>query len=321
MRVALGISQNEPLPDQDVYAREAARCGYEAIWTNEGGVRDAFVSCARWATVAPGLGAGIAVVPVLLRTPMAIAMAAGTLAEVTGGRFTLGLGPASVDEYAELYGTARHRPLALIRDYVLAVRALLAGQSARYEGETLVVRDAELAIAPRPPGVPIYLGAAGPRMLRLAGEIADGVVLNWCTAEEHARQRSLVVEGASAAGRAPADVTIGAYVRICVDDDPAVARAALARAAFPYVTGAPGYGEAYRKHFERMGVPTDFSAPEALPDDLLGRVGYFGPADGARSALARLGAALDLLIVRVVPARPGAEAVLAGIRAGIPSRP
>src|SRR5688500_7691760 len=193
MRVALGISQNEPLPAQDAYAREAARLGYEAIWTNEGGVRDAFVSCARWATVAPGLGVGVAVVPVLLRTPMAIAMAAGTLAEIAGGRFTLGLGPGSVDEYADLYETPRHRPLALIRDYVLAVRALLAGESVTYRGETLAVRGAELAIAPRPPRVSIFLGAAGPRMLRLAGEIADGVVLNWCTAEEHARQRNLVL--------------------------------------------------------------------------------------------------------------------------------
>jgi 5,10-methylenetetrahydromethanopterin reductase len=321
MRLALGISQNEPLPSQDAYAREAARLGYEAIWTNEGGVRDAFVSCARWATVAPGLGAGIAVVPVLLRTPMAIAMAAGTLAEITGGAFTLGLGPASVEEYAELFGTPAHRPLALVRDYVLAVRALLSGESVTYQGETLVVRGGELAIAPRPPRVPIFLGAAGPRMLRLAGEIADGVVLNWCTAEEHARQRALVLEGAAMAGRPASDLTIGAYVRLCVDDDLAVARAGLARAAFPYVTGAPGYGEAYRRHFERMGFRSDYASPEELPDELLSRVGYFGPAAGAASALAELGASLDLLIARVVPARPGPEAVLAGIRAGIPSRP
>jgi alkanesulfonate monooxygenase SsuD/methylene tetrahydromethanopterin reductase-like flavin-dependent oxidoreductase (luciferase family) len=321
MRTALGLSQNEPLPWQDVYVGEAERLGYEAIWTNEGGVRDAFVVCARWATVAPGLGAGIAVVPVLLRTPMATAMAAATLSEIAGGRFTLGLGPASVEEYSRQHGTPAHPPLALIRDYVTAVRALLSGEPVEYQGRTLLVREAQLGVAPTPPRVPIFLGAAGPRMLRLAGEIADGVVLNWCTAEEHARQRELVYEGARAAGRPERDVTIGAYVRICVDDDPELARRGLAAAALPYVSGAPGYGAAYRAHFERMGfgdVAARAVRPDDLPSAMLGRVGYFGPADGAGPALAELGRHLDLTIVRVVPARPGQAAVLAGIRAGAP---
>jgi alkanesulfonate monooxygenase SsuD/methylene tetrahydromethanopterin reductase-like flavin-dependent oxidoreductase (luciferase family) len=321
MRTALGLSQNEPLTRQDVYAREAERLGYEAIWTNEGGVRDAFVVCARWATVAPGLGAGIAVVPVLLRTPMAIAMAAATLAEITGGRFTLGLGPASVEEYRRQYGTPSHPPLALMRDYVAAVRALLSGAPVEHEGPTLLVREAQLGVAPPPPRVPIFLGVAGPRMLRLAGEIADGVILNWCTAEEHARQRELVHEGARAAGRSPEEVTIGAYVRVCVDEDREVARRGLAGAALPYVTGAPGYGPAYRAHFERMGfgdVVARATGPDDLPPELLGRIGYFGSAEGAGAALAALSRDLDLTIVRVVPARPGPESVLAGIRAGAP---
>jgi len=128
-------------------------------------------------------------------------------------------------------------------------------------------------------------------------------------------------EGAARSGRNPDEVNMAEYIRICVDDDVALARKALTRATISYAsrgnTGGPPSG--YRAHFERMGFKEklevvdamkDKGAPEdevfeAFPDDLLLQVGYYGKADGAAAAFKRISEGLDTAIVRVVAARPG----------------
>jgi alkanesulfonate monooxygenase SsuD/methylene tetrahydromethanopterin reductase-like flavin-dependent oxidoreductase (luciferase family) len=172
-------------------------------------------------------------------------------------------------------------------------------------------------------------------MLRLAGELCDGVILNWCTAEQIAWSRERIAEGATRAGRNPAEVRVAQFIRVCIDDDRALARRTYAAALRGYALGrgldAKGRPQGYRAHFERMGfaeplaavdtvvasgAPAD-SVADAFPDDLLNAVGYYGPAAGAREALARIGEGLDSLIVRIV-ATNGIESVRRTISACSP---
>jgi alkanesulfonate monooxygenase SsuD/methylene tetrahydromethanopterin reductase-like flavin-dependent oxidoreductase (luciferase family) len=173
------------------------------------------------------------------------------------------------------------------------------------------------------PTAPVYLAALGPQMLRLAGEVADGVLLNWATPERIAASRKLVDAGAVRAGRAPGSVPMTMYIRVCVDDDVAAARQAFGAQVLGYAMGAPGTppGTGYRGLFAQMGFDAELTELEqrrdrgeamadlvdAAPEDMLRAVGYYGPAAGAPAAFARLSAGLDEAIVRIVTARPGPE--------------
>ena len=345
MEIGLGLDFTLGLSfeDQATLAREAAELGYQQLWTPEGSGPDSFQLCSiRWEAsrevVPDGLTTGISVSPVAYRTPMGFAMSAGTLGARSNGRFILGIGSGGVyrREFREAMGIRTHSTLAVMRDYLATVRGLLAGGEVNYEGPALTVRGQTLGIDP-PPRTPVYLGALGPKMLHLGGEAADGICLNWCSAEQVARSREIVDEGSAAAGREAGSVPLQEYIRVCVDDDPDVARAALARATVGYALGPPGGGRdrrfGYRPHFDRMGYAdeleeldarreggaSDAELGAAASDELLLGVAYFGTPEGAREHFLKLAEGLDIAVVRVVPARPGLDGVRAVMRACAPA--
>ena len=295
MQIGLGIDGRLVLSDteQDAVAAEAAALGYTSLWTPAG--EDPFGLCARW-HAASGLETGISVLPIQSwSAERLIAETRPTFAR-TGRRFILGVGA----------GNVRDRPIAALRE--------LAG----------VLRKAI-------PGAPLYLGALGPQMLRLAGERYDGAALNWCSPEQTRWSREQVAAGALRAGRDPRAVKIHQYVRVCVDPDVTAARTALAKMVLSYAMGRPGAdpGKGYRGHFTRMGfdaVLTDLEARRArgagddelaalLPDDLLARVGYWGRPEDAAAGFLALTAGLDTAVVRVVAATTnGVECVRLAMR-------
>ena len=184
-----------------------------------------------------------------------------------------------------------------------------------------------------PPRTPVYLGALGPQMLRLAGQLADGAALNWCTPEQIAWSRERVAEGEAKAGREPGSVKVVEYIRICVDEDEDLARRAFVAAMLGYALGQPGTqrprGLGYRAHFDRMGfadllseldemrnkgVPED-RVIDAVPPEMALRVGYFGKPSGAAQAFRKLSEGLDTAVARVVVAHPGAGSVTATMEA------
>jgi alkanesulfonate monooxygenase SsuD/methylene tetrahydromethanopterin reductase-like flavin-dependent oxidoreductase (luciferase family) len=171
--------------------------------------------------------------------------------------------------------------------------------------------------------VPIYVGALGPQMLALAGRHADGAALNWCTSAQVAWSRERVGPRAK----------LIEYVRMCVDDDVAAARLALAKQIIAYaLLVRPSGARGYRTHFERMGFAPQLDRLEArraagasedelardVPDEMLSALGYAGPATGAAAAFKKLSSGLDVAIVRVLVARPGnVEGVRATMRAAL----
>jgi alkanesulfonate monooxygenase SsuD/methylene tetrahydromethanopterin reductase-like flavin-dependent oxidoreductase (luciferase family) len=171
-------------------------------------------------------------------------------------------------------------------------------------------------------------------MLRLGGELADGICLNWCSPEQIAWSRQRIAEGAARVGRDPHSVQVVEYIRVCVDADVEVARQAFARSTMGYALGQDVPTErqrqlGYRAHFERMGFTEALAeldrmrqrgasaaeVAEAFPPELLKRVGYYGTPEGAAVAFRRLAEGLDVAIVRVVAARPGMTSVLAVLHA------
>ncbi|MGH2679644.1 MAG: LLM class flavin-dependent oxidoreductase [Actinomycetota bacterium] len=226
----------DPLPWSDLaaIAREGEALGYEAVLLPETGARDTLATLAGLAADTERLLLGTGVIPLAARTSKLAAMAAATVQERSGGRHVLGV------------GTGGPAPGALdrLRTYVEEIRALI-GEDA--PGAALRL--------PLPAPVPIWIAALGPRATRLAGEIADGVILNWCTPERVADARDAIRAAAAAAGRDPDAVTIAAYVRAAFSDR---AEEALLAAAAEYASYPP-----YARQFEAMGVDV---APEAVVD-------------------------------------------------------
>lgn len=140
--------------------------------------------------------------------------------EVSGGRFRVGIG-AGADEFLEWAGLTPERPLARTRRALRELRALLAGGVPdRWRGE------AHLRTGPAP--VPIYVGAMGPRMLELAGELADGALPLLFPPEHYATAAGQVGAGARRAGRDPGSLDVAACIWCSIDDHPVRARRALA---------------------------------------------------------------------------------------------
>jgi alkanesulfonate monooxygenase SsuD/methylene tetrahydromethanopterin reductase-like flavin-dependent oxidoreductase (luciferase family) len=158
-------------------------------------------------------------------------------------------------------------------------------------------------------------------MLRLAGESADGVTPNWCSAEQVAWMRPHVAEGAKKAGRNPSEVPFALYIRVCIDDDEDAARRAFASNMLGYAMARPGQPKdaGYRAHFARMGFEDLLNDLEQrrdkgaslqeladlVPAELLLKVGYFGRAAGAAEAMRKLSVGLDEAMVRLITVRSG----------------
>lgn len=317
-------------------AREAVRLGYASMWTPAGLGIDAFLVCARWSNasaevVEGGLWTGISVVPVPYWTAPLLAATAATVGNLSGGRFILGIGSGAIHdaEQRRQFGIPAWPAVGMMRDYLIATRGLLAGEAVEHTGPAVTLHGARLGM--KPPRVPVYLGALGPQMVRLAGRESDGVLLNWCSPEQVAWSRQVAAEGARAAGRDPSAVRVVEYIRVCVDEDEDAARRAFTRAMMGYALARPGASKdlSYRGHFARMGFDKALTEleerrdrgasqdelVEAFPRDLLKKVGYYGPAAGAATAFRQLARGLDVAIVRVVGSRPGPEAALATMEA------
>jgi alkanesulfonate monooxygenase SsuD/methylene tetrahydromethanopterin reductase-like flavin-dependent oxidoreductase (luciferase family) len=347
MIIGAGLDARLGLPfDQlRVAGREAAQLGFESLWTPAGGVPDSFHVCAAW-SADTALRTGISVVPAArMWTPLGLATQAATLAQLSGGKFVLGVGTGgSGPGFFHSVGLP-NRPIAVMREYVTAIRGLLAGEQVTVGevhgvGRTGAGRpgwphSSSLGV-PDLPAAPVYLAALGPQMLRLAGEAADGVLLNWASPEQIAYSREQVDAGAARAGREPGSVPLTMYIRVCVDDDVAAARAAFGTQVLGYAMARPGVPKnlAYRGLFGQMGFDAALTELEerrdrgtpmaelvaAAPDEMLRAVGYYGPAAGAPAAFARLSVGLDETVVRVITARPGLGPVVEALEALTPAR-
>lgn len=300
-----GFALRDPLPWKDLSAIVSAseQAGYHALFLPEILGRDALVTLGALAGETRGLRLGTGVIPMRSRSPRLTAMAAATVHERSGGRLILGIGT----------GGSGRGALDELGATVAELRTLLAGEPDAH--------DDRLSLDPGSP-VPIWVSALGPRAMRLGGEIADGVILNWCTPERIPFARARIAEGAEAAGRDPAEVAVSVYVRSWVGGDETEAISALKEMAGQYASYP-----SYRRQFDEMGLgPQASVAGQAyradrhadVPEVLVRTVCAVGDEAGDRVQAFRQAGA-DLPIVYPVATADGAASVRATLLALAPS--
>ncbi len=299
-RLAISLPLPFLSPRACVELARTAECewGYDAIWLAETNGPDSASLAGALALATSRATLGTAIVPVQTRTPALLAMTAATLAGLAGDRFVLGLGSSSHAIVEGWHGLPFEKPLARVRETVAIVRAALAGRKTDFAGETVRSRGLRLGFAPERP-VPIYLAALRERMLELAGEIGDGLIVNLFPVTAMPRILAAWRRGAARVGRDASRDEVVCRFQVAVTDDVPAARQ-LIRFAFAGYIAQPVYNAYFRWcgfEAEAAAVAEAFARGDrlasaaAMTDALIDRIAILGSASRCREQIAEFVAA------------------------------
>jgi 5,10-methylenetetrahydromethanopterin reductase len=296
-RAALYLQDAHDLRDGLEYVRYAEQRGFEAVWQAESRlVRDAIVPMAAYAAVTEKLKIGSGVINNWTRNIGLLAATFLTLDDLAPGRVLCGIG-AWWDPLARQVGIERRKPLQAMRETVEVLRRLLRMERVTFHGEFHNVDGIELDVVHglrEPRQVPIYIGATGSKMMELAGEIADGVVLNYCVPPAYNDEALEALErGAQKAGRKLEDIDRPQLIVCSVDHDRNRAldstRELLTQylAQQPHIAQASGVApEVVTQIQSILGWPATHEqiarAKHLVPDDLVTRITASGTPEEAR---------------------------------------
>jgi len=222
-RMALYLQDAHDLRDGLDYVRYAEQRGFEAVWQAESRlVRDAIVPMAAYAAVTNKIKIGSGVINNWTRNIGLLAATFLTLDDLAPNRIICGIG-AWWDPLARNVGIDRKKPLTAMRETVTVLRRLLNMERVTFHGEFVNVEGIELDVVHgrrEPRRVPIYIGATGDQMMEQSGELADGVVLNYCVPPEYnIKALELLEKGAKKAGRPMEDLDRPQLIVCSVDRD------------------------------------------------------------------------------------------------------
>jgi 5,10-methylenetetrahydromethanopterin reductase len=296
-RVALYLQDTHDLRDGLSYVRYAESKGFEAVWQAESRlVRDAIVPMAAYAAVTERIKIGSGVINNWSRNIGLLAATFLTLDDLAPNRIICGIG-AWWDPLAKNVGIDRKKPLTAMKETVLVLRRLLNMERVTFDGEFIHVHGIELDVVHgrrEPRHVPIMIGATGDQMMELAGEIADGVVLNYCAPPEHNDHTlELLEKGVRKNGRSLDDIDRPQLI-VCsvdLDHDKAIdsTRGLLCQylAQQPHIAKASGVSEEIVKQIQSiLGWPATEEqidkAKHFVPDDLIDRITASGTPEEAR---------------------------------------
>ncbi len=289
-RVALYMQDKHPIRYELEIARYAEERGFSEIWQADTRLaRDCVVMMSAFLTQTRRMRFGSGILPIWSRNPAVIAATWSTMWELGGkvdghGRLMLGLG-AWWEPIAGRVGIQRSKPLKAMREHVEALRQLFTMEEVTYQGEFVHLDRIKLDVAfgdLSPRDIPIYIGATGDQMLELAGEICDGVVLNYVVSVDYIRRAvSLVEKGAKKVGKTLADVDRPELLVCCLSDtDP---RAAMLEgkklvsyylATEPHIMKASGVSEDLLHKVQSImswpATEADYiRASQYIPDDVV----------------------------------------------------
>jgi probable F420-dependent oxidoreductase len=309
-------------------ARLAERLGYGSLWVAEANGSEAFSLLGAVSVAAPTLGLGTGVLALQLRTPPLAAMAAATLQQLAPDRDVfLGIGISSPAVAGRWHGASYgDKPLAQVREYVALVRECLSGETLSFDGDFYRVSRFRLGLRASERQPRIVIGALNAGMLKLAGEVADGVLLNYLPASHVPWS----VEQIRAGGAA----RVYAYVHVGVTDRDRYAEAAR-RDLFSYAVvdayaanfSRAGYGDAVAEVRARHDARDRDAAIAAVSDEWVDGVQIMGDERRVRDATqAYVDAGVDIPIVFPLPWGEDRSAVVektlsAALPAAAPSRP
>jgi F420-dependent oxidoreductase-like protein len=280
-RLAGFVDAVKTLDESVSRAKAAERLGYESVWVTQlPNARDAALVLAAYANATQRLGFGTGILPIYTRHPTAMVQMAASLDELSGGRFTLGIGVSHKVTVESMWGMRLDSPVDAMREYLDIVRTSLRDGGCSIEGKHFSAHWAYSG--PRRAEMPIMISALNPRMLDLAGEKADGIVLYMCS-PAYIRDHVIpaVTAGRRKAGKELEGFEIVAAVPVCLTTDRAGGQAVFRQtveryASLPY----------YRKMMDASGFASELAAGEvgeAMIDELAG----IGNEQQVRAAISR----------------------------------
>jgi 5,10-methylenetetrahydromethanopterin reductase len=281
MRVSLMLVPHRHTRDLVALARLAEELGYDAVWVpDERFFREVYSVCTLLAQATERIGIATGVTDPFSRHPALTATAIATLDELSGGRAILGIG-AGVSGFREL-GIDRRGAPAAVRGAVELIRGLLAGRTLDVEHEAFSFRGA-LDFEPLRPTLPVYVAGNKPKMLGVAGAVADGAIVQACvTGAEFSALREHVVRGLEQAGRERSEIELVIRVDVAVGETRELARDALRhRVARIAIHDAPGFERARALGLEPPAALVAAAAGAAYTNDAdtLRRIGEHVPDD------------------------------------------
>ncbi|MCS7484720.1 LLM class F420-dependent oxidoreductase [Umezawaea endophytica] len=287
-----------PVLQHRALVSELGELGYTDVWSAETTGTDAFTPLALAAQWSESIRLGTAITPVYTRGPALLAMSAATAAEVSGGRFVLGIGsssPAIVNRWNAAEFT---EPFKRTRDTLRFLKAALAGEKVDEQYDTFTVRGFRLERKPEQK-VPIMLAALRPNMLRLAAKEADGAITNWLGAGDVAKVRSEL-----------GDAELAARIFVCPTEDADSARALGRMLISTYLT-VPAYaafhdwlgrGEALAPMHEAWAAGDRKAANKLVPDAVVDDLVVHGSVEQCRAKVAEYAAnGVDTPIIALLP--------------------
>jgi alkanesulfonate monooxygenase SsuD/methylene tetrahydromethanopterin reductase-like flavin-dependent oxidoreductase (luciferase family) len=222
-------------------------------------------------------------------------MAAATVDALSHGRFRLGIGSSHRVQVVDEHGLAYSEPIAQVRETIEIARRIWTDPTATYDGLRIAIAGFDLWFEPERREIPIYVGALNPKMLRLSGALADGVILTRATLDHVRSANALITAAAEQAGRDPASIDRAVLIPCALHDDPGTARDMLRPGFAMYAARFPRY----RELMERAGFAAEVAAARVawedegaeaaaakLPDDLIDAMALAGPADRIQAGLA-----------------------------------
>jgi F420-dependent oxidoreductase-like protein len=324
VKLGLTLPYTDHVPRELVvqFVQEADRLGYDAVWLPEAYGWDAFTALTQLACATERIGLATGIVNVFSRSPALIAQTAGSLDEISNGRFRLGLGTSGHQVVEGWHGVPFRRGVRRMRETTDIVRRALRRERLDYDGEIFQLRgNLKLITHPVRSEIPIYLATLTPSGVELAGEIADGWLPTLFSPRHHQDVfLPLLARGAARAARAVEDVSVCPMVTVVVTDDVAAGRDAVRPNLALYI-GGMGSREKnyYNALFQSYGFVDEArrvqdlyldrrreEAVAGVSDEMVDLVTVIGPAADCRRRLEELGG-IGIREVAVMLQVPGDE--------------
>lgn len=269
--------------------------GYNSVWLNESWGSDPFVELTAVARDTDSLGVGTSIINAFTRTPATLAMSAASLARVSGGRFTLGLGAGHPELVEDLHNVPWEQPIKQMYETISLVKRMLGdGSELDYHSDLFDVSG----FGPLDTNVPIYSAALGPANRRVTGRLSKGWIPYNVPFDQLAANFETIAEAAREAGRNPNDVQVVPYVAAVVSDNRETARKELRANIASYVGGFSddsyknAVGEGFADEADRIADAwrrgDENEARAAVTDEMLEALGIAGTPAEARDKLRAL---------------------------------
>ncbi len=311
VRTGVWMLGGQSVADMVSLSQAAEANGADAVWIADGYFgRDPFVALAAIASATSKILLGTGITSPYLRHPTTLAAAFATLDELSGGRAICGIGSGSRDQLADLGITARS-PLGAVRESTQILKSVLSGKRTDLGGSTFTAHLPGLAFRPVRPEIPVIVAAMGPKMCALAGELADGVFLQYGSPDSLAASRAAVEEGLSRRPEPPADFQFAVATMMSVSENRQEAIDRI-RSTVGRLLTEPGAEAFLRANgldpeaAERIRAGLAESGPRAMAaavdDEIVTRLAVAGTVNDCRKALVEAaGAGADHVIVTIRP--------------------